>query len=128
MRRFIAILCIYAVVLTTVMLFLNGCASTPPGVYSVGQVTQGLQDSVDAGLLSVAQADAVGGKIAAAHTGIQWGAILGTIGTMASTLALGYLGIRKVDNKHILGSEEAAALAELVRARLQPQPQPVSPS
>jgi len=128
MRRFAYLVLFYAVALSLAMLFLPGCASAPPGVYSVEQVTQGLENSVEAGIISEAQSQAVGGQIAAAHPGIQWGAILGTVGTMASTLALGYLGIRKVDNKHILGSEEAAAVAELVRTRLHPPSQPVQPS
>jgi hypothetical protein len=93
------------------------CASQPAGQYSAAQVSQGLKDSVKDGTVSKAQADAVGGHIASAETGFPWGDVLMGVGTAAATLGLGYLGISRGDNKHIIGAEEAQALAELVSVR-----------
>jgi len=93
------------------------CVSQPAGQYSAAQVKQGLKDAVGDGLISAPQADAVGGKIASATTGFDWGALGGAVLTGVSTLALGYVGISRGNNKHIIGAEEAKALAELVAAK-----------
>ena len=93
------------------------CNTPPQGTYSAEQVQQGLKDAVGQHVISQPQADAVAGKIASAETGFDWAGLGGKALTVATTLALGYVGISRGSNKHIIGAEEAQALAELVEAR-----------
>jgi hypothetical protein len=94
------------------------CTSAPAGQYSVEQVNQGIQDAVDAGMISPAQGSSVAGKIAVAHPGFDWGGIVEGVGAVVSSLALGYLGLRpamgRMSNASILGEEHSAALDALV--------------
>lgn len=86
------------------------CNSTPPGQYSVAQVTKGLKASASKGVISAAQADQVGAEIASTPTGFDWGGLATTVIGGAMTLGVGLAGLRYVPNGLIIGKQEAAHL------------------
>lgn len=109
--------------LAALVVFLsNACGSSAPrGSYEVDKVEKGIQDAVDAGDISGPQGDKVARRIAVANPGFDWGKVWTGVSAVALSLGGAYIGLRpalsRTDNRHILGEEAAAVLAELVEQR-----------